>query len=82
MAAIKSEWTNTSRSYADRVSNIKGTTTTGSNAPYYLQPGTTALDDTAVDSLYGDAGNDWFFHSSIDDVVNDEISGEELTPLA
>jgi Ca2+-binding RTX toxin-like protein len=60
LRAISTEWTS-SRLYAERVSNIRGPVTTGLNAGSFLRADVTTFDDNAVDTLFGDAGRDWFF---------------------
>ncbi len=49
--ALQSEWTNTTRNFAARVSNLRGVTNTGLNGNTYLQIDSVFGDSNAVDSL-------------------------------
>ncbi|MEQ8667930.1 MAG: choice-of-anchor U domain-containing protein [Pirellulales bacterium] len=77
---IHEEW-KSARPYSERVSNILGTTSTGVNGPWTLQPGVTILDDGAADSVTGGIGDlDWFFYDFDEDILGDTIEiGEEET---
>ena len=75
--AILAEW-NSSRIYATRVSNIRGTGTgTRLNGSVFLND-TTVFDDSAVDVLTGSAGQDWFFFNPSQDQVTDKKSDESV----
>ncbi|MEQ9379860.1 MAG: calcium-binding protein, partial [Pirellulales bacterium] len=77
---IHEEW-KSARPYSERVSNILGTTSTGVNGPWKLQPGVTILDDGAEDTLIGGLGAlDWFFYDFDQDLLGDTIEiGEDET---
>jgi Ca2+-binding RTX toxin-like protein len=64
LAAVMAEWTSC-HSYGVRVANLRGEGSTGRlNGEYFLTvggPDTTVLDDNAIDTLSGNAGQDWFF---------------------
>ena len=73
LVLIQSEWTS-SRSFADRVTNLTGETTTGVNGAALLNEDTVS-DDNVVDRLTGNTGSDWFVFDSSNgtnaDVVTD-----------
>jgi hypothetical protein len=73
--SIQSEWIS-GRSYEDRVANLLGI---GSgprfNGDYFLSPSDTVIDDDAADAVFGEADQDFFLVSSIQDSV-DSQSGE------
>jgi hypothetical protein len=64
LAAVMSEWTS-SRSYATRVANLRGTGTGPRNNGFYFfiasGPNATVFDDAAIDVLCGGGGHDWYF---------------------
>ncbi len=70
LAAIQREWTS-SRSYADRVANLRGdagspTFDQRQNGNTFLRAAgasPTVFDDAATDYLFGDSGRDWYFAS-------------------
>ncbi len=75
--ALQSEWVNTTRSFASRVSNLRGVTTGGLNGSVYLRVDTVFGDSDAVDSLTGNESStainyhsDWFW-AEASDVIND-----------
>jgi Ca2+-binding RTX toxin-like protein len=68
---ISAEWGST-RSYATRVSNLRGLTNSGVNGSVLLKADVTTWDDLVVDRLSGDAGRDWFF-ANTDGVTRDQI---------
>jgi Ca2+-binding RTX toxin-like protein len=70
LLALLNEWTS-ARSFADRVNNILGVTTTGLNAGTYLNT-TTVHDDGAVDTMDAGAGNDLIFYGNKDKKKNGE----------
>jgi Ca2+-binding RTX toxin-like protein len=91
LCAIMKEWgrTDANSSYSTRVKNL--TDGTGSlnrlNGSYFLTAKTvkTVYDDAAIDSLYGEAGLDWFFARTSDkykDKLNDKSSGEVVTQIS
>lgn len=58
---LRSEWTTTSRSFAQRVANLNGTGTgTRSNGNIFLDV-STVFSDSEVDSLWGEGNSDWFW---------------------
>jgi hypothetical protein len=80
--ALMREWSRTDVSYTTRVNHLKGGAG-GLNGTYVLTT-TTVFDDGVTDTLYGNAGLDWFFarmtgKSSQKDRVQDLSSGEVLT---
>jgi hypothetical protein len=84
LCALSREWSRSDASYATRVNHLKGGSG-GLNAGYAL---TTAsvFDDGVTDTLYGDAGSDWFFarvpgKALQKDAVQDRTSSEALTSL-
>ncbi|MDB5335920.1 MAG: hypothetical protein JWN70_1539 [Planctomycetaceae bacterium] len=78
LRAIASEWTS-SRTYAARIANLSGTGTgTRNNGTRYLLPGTTVINDSSIDDLYGEGGNDWFI-ANLNDVLHDRGTKETLT---
>lgn len=75
--AIQSEWLS-SRTYAQRIANILGTGTgTRFNGNYFLQPGVTVLQDSLIDSLFGEGDMDWFLAGASD--ANDATGSETKT---
>ncbi len=75
--ALQAEWLNTTRSFASRVSNLRGVTTSGLNGTAYLRVDTVFGDSDAVDSLTGNESPaainyhaDWFWAED-SDVIND-----------
>src|SRR5262249_62168635 len=88
LCALLAEWGRTDASYSTRVNHLKnggGLNGGGLNGTYLL---TTAVvhDEGVTDTLYGNAGLDWFFactsgSSAKKDRVGDRASGEELTAL-
>ncbi|MFN0019870.1 MAG: calcium-binding protein [Pirellulaceae bacterium] len=74
LAAILSEWANTTRSYTTRVANIRsGGGSTGGNA----FNSSTVDDDSAVDTLWGNSELDWFF-TGAGDLLKDKVASELL----
>ncbi len=66
-----------------RIANISATPD-GANDPVVLQPGSTVLDDTDVDTLFGEGDTDWFLSSQtglIPDIVADLEGGEVETDI-
>jgi Ca2+-binding RTX toxin-like protein len=59
LCAVLREWGRTDISYSTRVSHLKGGTG-GLNGAYALTTAT-VFDDGVADTLYGNAGLDWFF---------------------
>jgi uncharacterized delta-60 repeat protein len=90
--AIMAEWTST-RSYADRVANLRGTNsgsafTARLNGNIFLKAdagsSSTVFDDGVRDVLSGGAGRDWFLFNSntgVKDSVMDESGNETGTDV-
>ncbi len=70
---LQNEWTS-GRTYQQRIDNLMGVTNTGVNGTSYLSNGSpagdTLLDDSAVDTLYGEGDFDWLI-GSLQDVMTD-----------
>ncbi len=70
---LQNEWTS-GRTYQQRIDNLMGVTNTGVNGTSYLSNGSPAgdmlLDDSAVDTLYGEGDFDWLI-GSLQDVMTD-----------
>lgn len=73
LAAILAEWTSTN-SYATRVANIRNGG--GANDAFTLDD-TTVIDDGAVDTLWGQSGQDWFLFGS-GDKLRDKAENESV----
>jgi hypothetical protein len=58
LQSILNEWSRTDETYQQRVDHIRSGG--GLNGTYVLNS-TTVVDDSAVDTLVGNGGNDWFF---------------------
>jgi autotransporter-associated beta strand protein len=61
LMAILKEWQRTDKTYAQRITDLKSGG--GLNGVNKLIWGTTVHDDTAADTLTGNAGLDWFFEN-------------------
>jgi hypothetical protein len=84
LCAVLREWGRTDVSYSTRVNHLKGGAG-GLNGSFVLTTAT-VFDDGVTDTLYGDAGSDWFFarvpgNAPQKDRVQDRASGEVLTSL-
>jgi hypothetical protein len=93
LCAIMKEWGRTTGAGADYNTRVKNLTDgTGSpasrlNGSYFLTAKTvkTVYDDATIDSLYGEAGLDWFFarkSGTKKDKVNDLSTGEVVTAIS
>ncbi len=83
LLTLQAEWNRTDADYLTRISDLNGTSGDGLNGTYVLN-GLTVVDDAAVDSLFGNAGQDWFFAANggaNPDQVNDLEAGEQVTLL-
>ncbi len=73
LKSLLQEW-NTSRSYLQRVNNLRGTEIYGTpvNGKNYLRntPTDTIFDDGELDTMLGGGGRDWFLKSSTDNLVD------------
>ena len=81
------EWGRTDADYSTRVKHLSGSLGGGLNGSYFLTATTvhTVYDDAATDSLFGEAGLDWFFARKTGknkDKVNDLSTGEVVTALS
>jgi Ca2+-binding RTX toxin-like protein len=84
LCAVLREWGRSDASYSTRVNHLQGGAG-GLNSGYLLTTAT-VFDDGVTDTLYGDAGSDWFFarvpgKAPQKDLVQDRTSGEVLTSL-
>jgi hypothetical protein len=83
LCALQREWGRSDASYTSRVNHLRGGAG-GLNGSFVL---TTAsvFDDGVADTLYGDAGSDWFFArlsgKPQKDRIQDLSSGEVITAL-
>jgi len=71
------EWKRTDETYAQRLNNLRGTTSGGKNGIYVLTS-TTVIDDTFADTLTGGAGTDWFWANLTLDQLTDAIASEAI----
>jgi Ca2+-binding RTX toxin-like protein len=84
LLAIMKEWSRTDANYNTRIKHLQGSLSGGLNSSWFLET-TTVHDDSAIDSLFGDAGLDWFFtrkSGTKKDEVNDLATGEVSTALS
>ena len=80
---IAAEWAST-RPYSTRIDNLEGRGTDDrANGNVFLLPGSTVLDDGAVDRLFGESGRDWFFRkkTNVADLLIDRKSNEIISDL-
>jgi hypothetical protein len=66
-----------------RIGHLRDGTSGGLNGSYRLNA-TTVHNDGAIDELWGDQDNDWFFALTGGlnaDLVKDKTAGEIVTPL-
>jgi PKD repeat protein len=83
LLALQAEWNRTDADYLTRISHLDGTVDGGLNGGYLLTA-QTVTDDAAVDALFGDVGQDWFFAASggdNPDQVLDQEPGELIVQL-
>lgn len=74
--AIQAEWPS-DRSYAEMVANLSGTGTgPRSNGNHFVRPGETVFDDSSIDEVFGEDGQDWFFIDA--DVDTADVAEDEL----
>ncbi len=80
LIALMAEWGRTDVTYQERMDHLLGFAANGLNGTFELQPAA-ILDDAAVDTLYGEAGRDWFIRrkSTAKDKVLDAVNGEAIT---
>jgi parallel beta-helix repeat protein len=79
LGAVLAEWGRTDADYATRIAHLTGTTGGGLNGSVLLNS-TTVQNNGLADSLYGGAGQDWFFASAIDAIFN-KTTGEVITQV-
>jgi Ca2+-binding RTX toxin-like protein len=79
LAAVLAEWSRTDIAYASRMAHLNGSAGGGLNGNYFLNS-TTVQTDSSANSLYGGAGQDWYFAGVLDTVFN-QTSGEVVTPI-
>ena len=70
LQAILTEWTS-SRSFAQRIANLKSTGTGPKANGTYLLNSSSLIDDNAVDTLFGSSGSDWFLGTAGEDLFKD-----------
>ena len=63
LIALGSEWTSAS-SYASRMAHLRGTLAGGANGSYKLTSAT-VKEDSAKDTLKGNAGKDWYLRNGL-----------------
>jgi Ca2+-binding RTX toxin-like protein len=83
LLAVMKEWGRTDANYSTRVKHLQGSLSGGLNGSYRLTA-TTVHDDNAIDSLFGEAGLDWFIiggNGKKKDKVHDQANGETVTTL-
>ncbi|MBY0588976.1 S8 family serine peptidase [bacterium] len=79
--ALQAEWGST-RSYEARVGNIKGSSVGEHlNGNYQLIPGTTVLNDSAIDTLLGEEDQDFFVADPTLDLLTDRQEDEDILSL-
>jgi uncharacterized delta-60 repeat protein len=82
--ALWREWSRTDANYTDRILHLTGATGGGLNGSFVLNAGT-VFDDSAVDTLQGDANLDFFFAnltgSGVLDVIADLGNQESVFEL-
>lgn len=78
--AIQREWVS-SRTYNQKIANLMGTGTgPRNNGSTFLTPNFTLTDDNAIDTLFGQADQDWFIYEITQDIGSD-VSGETVTDI-
>lgn len=84
LAAILAEWGRSDADDATRISHLTGATPGGNNGATFLRGGNNATvfdDGGAEDSLTGNAGQDWFFSSSGDQIADQDTNNETITTI-
>jgi hypothetical protein len=74
-------WFNTSESVATRINRLTGVLPTGlppEYDPYILNPGTIVFDDTSVDTIFGNADEDWLLYDFTMDIASDYNAGVDF----
>jgi Ca2+-binding RTX toxin-like protein len=84
--AILAEW-RSARSYSERVANLRGLGNSPRNNGQVFLSAASVHDDGALDTLFGDAGADWFLLNqdgdggAATDILGDWLSGEATDDL-
>ena len=84
LMSILSEWTS-SDAYNDKVANISGAPTgLNLNGANYLIPGTTILDDGAIDQVFSDTNGqpDWLQYNFAQDIPHRAKATDTLTNVS
>lgn len=80
--SIQAEWLS-ARPLSQKVANLSGTGSgPRNNGNYFLVPGTTLLNDTAVDTVLGEADGDWLLVDLPLDATPDAGAGDAVTDLS
>jgi VCBS repeat-containing protein len=82
LTAILADWRRTDLSYQARVDRLSGVPGTGWTGP--VLTAATVHDDAAVDQLFGEVGQDWFFYKAsgpLADLLQDRQQDERVTTL-
>jgi hypothetical protein len=77
--ALMAEWSS-GNSYQVRVDHLLGNSGGGANTSFILSPATVS-NDTDVDYLTGNGGQDLFLADSLQDVINDQDINETYTHI-
>jgi hypothetical protein len=83
LSAIMAEWGRPDADHNSRVKHLSGTLGGGLNRATLLIP-STVHDDAAIDMLFGESGNDWFFallSGTNKDTLKDRAQAEVVTLL-
>lgn len=83
LTALLAEWGRCDPCYQGRIDHLTGATRGGRNGGYYLTS-QTIDDDAAIDKLYGEGGQDWFWYKAngpTADQLVDKKSNERATGL-
>ena len=80
LGSLRTEWVNTSTSYANRIAHLQGTLAGGLNASFFLKT-TTLQYDNSADSLNGNAASvkNWYIVKNSLDTITNSFSGETTT---
>ena len=77
--ALLAEWAS-ANPYQTRIDHLLGTSGGGFNGNSILSP-STVTNDTFIDYLTGNAGQDWFLDSSLQDIITDKAANEAFTDI-
>jgi ELWxxDGT repeat protein len=70
---LLAEWRTSTRAFAERVSNLRGESSSGLNSGVFLNE-ETIQDDGETDSFTGNGGSDWFWANLNEDLLVDFVS--------